>query len=171
MQKKNIILLAIGGVVALLVLVLFVLCMFFEICFFNFGSDKVETIIEVPVEDSIQVEKPIKKFSPSPIYFRYGSAAYKDLFVAQDKAKEVADFLLNEEPYKNVTLVGYTCDVGIEKDNLDLSDRRSSVVKSMLISYGVAPTRINIQPLGEESYIESTSEDKSEYRKVEVSIN
>ena len=72
----------------------------------------------------------------------------------------------------SIILEGHTDDVGSEKDNLDLSERRNFAVKSFLIQEGCSPNRIATKPFGESQPIgpNNTEEGRQKNRRVEIRI-
>lgn len=80
--------------------------------------------------------------------------------------------VFKENPNTNITVFGYTDNVGTENYNLKLSKNRASSVKDYLISKGLASGRLETQGLGMADPIASneTSEGRGQNRRVEFAI-
>jgi OOP family OmpA-OmpF porin len=81
--------------------------------------------------------------------------------------KELADSL-KSNPELNITIEGYTDNLGSEKYNLELSIKRAESVKNVLISQGIDNTRIQIKGFGDNQPIVSnkTEEGRAKNRRV-----
>jgi outer membrane protein OmpA-like peptidoglycan-associated protein len=80
--------------------------------------------------------------------------------------------VLDEHPKTHVTVVGYTDAAGADDLNRQLSERRAMAVRDALITYGVDPTRIFAEGLGEaEPRADNrTAAGRAENRRVEILI-
>jgi outer membrane protein OmpA-like peptidoglycan-associated protein len=106
---------------------------------------------------------------PQDILFATGSATLTPTLIGdlQDVARS-----LNNYPNSTVQVVGHTDNVGDAAFNQRLSEQRAQSVASVLISAGVAPSRIQIVGRGENNPIASnqTAEGRQQNRRVEIII-
>ena len=79
---------------------------------------------------------------------------------------------LTAHPERRVEIDGYTDSVGTDSFNLDLSQRRADMVKSVLVSQGIDPARIVTRGYGKEYSVASNAESSGRQlnRRVEVVI-
>lgn len=79
---------------------------------------------------------------------------------------------LNNYPDTTVNVIGHTDNTGSAAYNLDLSQRRAQAVSSVLLSAGVAPSRVVSIGRGEDQPIASnlTAEGRAQNRRVEIVI-
>jgi outer membrane protein OmpA-like peptidoglycan-associated protein len=61
--------------------------------------------------------------------------------------------VLEKNPAIKLEIQGHTDDIGTNKYNQDLSDRRAASVRKYLVSHGIAPDRLKSKGYGEESPI------------------
>jgi len=80
------------------------------------------------------------------VYFGYDMDSVADEY--NDDLRDLAA-LLENYPDLNVTIEGHTDNVGSERYNLALSERRANSVVERLASFGVPSERINVVPKGE----------------------
>jgi len=94
--------------------------------------------------------------APQPRFEKY-TASSTDLFEfnsaelrqPQPKLDEIADGLkASDEPHE-VTIVGYTDNIGSKNYNRKLSERRAQAVKNYLVSRGVQADRLQVEGKGE----------------------
>jgi outer membrane protein OmpA-like peptidoglycan-associated protein len=106
---------------------------------------------------------------PQDILFATGSATLTPTLIGdlQDVARS-----LNNYPNSTVQVVGHTDNVGDAAFNQRLSEQRAQSVASVLISSGVAPSRVQIVGRGENNPIASnqTPEGRQQNRRVEIII-
>lgn len=91
--------------------------------------------------------------------------------VSQNDLRTVASSL-NRYPDTTVNVIGHTDNVGEADFNFDLSQRRAQAVSSILISSGVAPSRVRSIGAGENQPIATngTPEGRQMNRRVEIVI-
>jgi len=79
---------------------------------------------------------------------------------------------LTAHPGRRVEIDGYTDSVGTDSFNLELSQRRADMVKSVLVSQGIDPARIVTRGYGKEYGVASNAESSGRQlnRRVEVVI-
>lgn len=95
------------------------------------------------------------KFEIQIIHFK--SASY-DLN-NEDKLKlETVIQKLKKEPVKNLEIISYTDSRGDEKDNLELSKKRSEAVQSFLIEKGIAKNRTKAIGMGEKNLLNNCAD-------------
>lgn len=83
-----------------------------------------------------------------------------------------AAFMKNSPAYK-ASIVGHTDNVGSEKFNQKLSEKRANQVKTMLVNQGVSADRLSASGKGENMPIVSntTKENRAENRRIEVQLS
>jgi OOP family OmpA-OmpF porin len=121
----------------------------------------------VVVEQSIQAPDAvaIMKEHPSTFLFKSGAAGLQQSDLA--RLDTIAD-VLRQSPESKVQIVGYTDAVGDPEKNLELSQKRSEVVKGYLQAKGVTADQMQVQAKGEEQA--SSRKANPEDRKVVVSL-
>jgi OOP family OmpA-OmpF porin len=79
---------------------------------------------------------------------------------------------LNENKTKSVALSGYTDNVGTEKYNQGLSDRRVTAVRDYIVKKGVDANRVSGRGFGESKPIadNKTTEGRAKNRRVEITV-
>lgn len=83
---------------------------------------------------------------------------------------EFAKYYLQTNKKASILIEGYTCDLGSDNLNDNLSRARAEVVKGNLEKAGVPSDKIEIKWYGKSRYGDFKYSDKSEYRRVIVSI-
>jgi len=80
--------------------------------------------------------------------------------------------LLKKTPNLQVSLIGHTCNTGKAEENIILSQARAEKVKAILVSQGIAPTRIKTVGMGDKEPVKdhSTEPNRRQNRRVEVLI-
>ena len=102
------------------------------------------------------------------INFDHDSDKIKPEF--QDNVKRLAEYL--KQSGNTAQIQGHTDNVGDEKYNKSLSQRRANSVKSELIKYGVSPDKLQAVGYGEDrpKVKNDTQENKYKNRRVEAHI-
>jgi len=79
---------------------------------------------------------------------------------------------LTDHPERRVEIDGYTDSVGTDTFNLDLSQRRADVVKSVLVNRGIDSSRIVTRGYGKDFAVASNAESSGRQlnRRVEIVI-
>ncbi len=105
----------------------------------------------------------------SDVLFDVDSSALKP--GGYDELQRVAG-VLNNYPQTRMQIAGHTDSTGSEQYNLQLSQRRADAVKSQLVSYGVAPSRITTIGYGESKPIagNNTEAGRQLNRRVAITI-
>lgn len=102
------------------------------------------------------------------VNFQYGSAALTSL----EQARQLADQLAADKRWqsnKYVLLTGYTCNIGLPQQNMNLGQRRANVLKTLLIRRGVPAELIKVDSEGEQEPLVSNNAGKREQnRRVEL---
>ena len=90
---------------------------------------------------------------------------------AQTSLQKLARSMQNN-PQTDIMIVGHTDSTGTAAHNMDLSIRRASAVKSILVGDGVAGNRLTTQGKGESEPIapNSTADGRAQNRRVEIVI-
>jgi outer membrane protein OmpA-like peptidoglycan-associated protein len=90
---------------------------------------------------------------------------------SQAKIDSIIDRIKSMD-FTEIEIVAFTDDVGSENFNLALSERRASAMKTLLISNGIAKSRIKAFGMGEENPIadNSTQQGKAINRRGELRI-
>jgi peptidoglycan-associated lipoprotein len=97
---------------------------------------------------TIQVINPIKReLTFEDVYFDFDRSSLRP------EAQRILDdavAAMNANPTLNITIEGYTCNIGTAEYNLALGERRAKAVRDYLIGKGVASTRLTTVSYGEE---------------------
>jgi len=117
---------------------------------------------EIPKEIYTQITKIASK-----IFFETGSDKLKTS--SKVSLDDLAD-ILKQYPEAKLSIEGHTDDVGDDKMNLDLSQKRCESVKNYLVSKGIAAERLTAQGFGETKPIadNKTSDGRAKNRRVEL---
>lgn len=118
-----------------------------------------------PMEQALAARKPVTVYG---IYFDFGSATIKP--ESEVVLRQIAD-IMRKNPDWNLGVSGYTDNIGGDKANLALSQRRAAAVKDALVTrYQIAPGRLATSGYGAASPIESnaTLEGRARNRRVEL---
>lgn len=104
---------------------------------------------------------------PSKLLFDFDKAIVKDEYKSNlGEAKKVFDAY----PTMTVEIVGYTCDIGPESYNQNLSERRAKAVRDFLVNeVGVDSNRLNVSGAGESrpAYPNDSEANRKKNRRVE----
>ena len=127
--------------------------------------------ITAPPEPEIIPEKPkvVEKIILNAIQFYFDSATIKPEFLP---VLDEAVSILQKHSERNVVIEGYTCSIGTEAYNADLSLRRATSVKEYLVEKGIVSDRLTVKGYGEERPIaDNTSiEGRKKNRRVEFKV-
>ncbi|MCC8039104.1 MAG: OmpA family protein [Bacteroidales bacterium] len=88
----------------------------------------------------------------------------------EDLARELANTYLKTNQKAKILVEGYTCDLGSERVNDALSKARAEAIVKLLTDMGVAPDKIEAKWYGKSRYQEFNYPNKSDYRRVILSI-
>lgn len=88
----------------------------------------------------------------------------------EDVVKELAQTFLKTNKQATILVEGYTCDFGGEQLNTTLSKLRAEAVKKLLVDVGVPSDKIETKWYGKSRYKDFNYPNKSDYRRVIVSI-
>ena len=105
------------------------------------------------------------------IYFDFNQDTIKP--ESEPVLKEIAQAIADRPDWK-LTIVGYTDNIGGDKYNLDLSQRRSASVKRALVErYHVDGSRLSTAGYGDSSPIDTndTLEGRARNRRVELTLD
>ena len=100
--------------------------------------------------------------------FEKGSYVLKQ--ETQDLLKEFAKTYLQTNKEAVLLVEGYTCDLGTDKLNDRLSERRAETIKNNLIAEGVPTDKVEIKWYGESQYNNSPYKTREVIRRVNVSF-
>jgi outer membrane protein OmpA-like peptidoglycan-associated protein len=142
----------------------------------NINNFRVQTTeIRFPVAQPVKkIEQDLLKNKRAVvygIYFDYNSDKIKR--ESEPVLKEIAEALKDNPDWK-VTIAGYTDNIGGDKYNLELSQRRSASVKRALVeSYHVDAGRLSTAGHGDSSPIDTneTLEGRARNRRVELALD
>lgn len=84
--------------------------------------------------------------------------------------KEFASTYVKTNKKATILLEGHTCDLGGVTLNDKLSESRAKAVKKILLAEGVPDNKIEVKCYGKSRYKEFNYSDKSEYRRVIISV-
>ena len=101
--------------------------------------------------------------------------AYKSEEIREEAIALIDDFIsaYNKlEVETSLLIQGFTCSIGSEKYNKKLSEKRSLKIKSVLIDKGIDASKITIESLGKEHYIDTgdTKKDLNLNRRNNITI-
>ena len=93
-------------------------------------------------------------------------------FVGDGEAlvKEFASTFAKTDKKAKMLVEGFTCDLGSDVLNDKLSEARAEVVKNILMNAGVPEQNIKMKWYGKSRFSEFKYTDKSEYRRVTISV-
>jgi outer membrane protein OmpA-like peptidoglycan-associated protein len=120
---------------------------------------------------NIQVTRPpVKTYAFEDVYFDF------DRYSLRPEATRVLDEAINamkENATLNLTIEGYTCNIGTAEYNLALGDRRASSVRDYLVSRGIPVSRLRTISYGEEKpkYDDSREETRRLNRRAALVVN
>ena len=100
--------------------------------------------------------------------FEKGSYVLKQ--ETQDLLKEFAKTYLQTNKEAVLLVEGYTCDLGTDKLNDRLSERRAEAIKNSLIAEGVPTDKVETKWYGESQYNNSSYKTREENRRGNVSV-
>ncbi|MCP4640060.1 MAG: OmpA family protein [bacterium] len=105
----------------------------------------------------------------SDVLFSVGSSSLSEQGAA--KIGEVAA-VLGEYPDSDCIVQGYTSSEGGDQANMELSERRATVVKNQLIASGIAANRLTAMGMGSSNPVSdnTTNEGRMRNRRVEIII-
>ena len=125
---------------------------------------------EEPKPEPVKVEEPkCDKIVLNSVQFDFDKAKIKpEYYPVLDEA--VAE--LQKCPKKNITIEGNTCNMGSEKYNMKLSEKRALAAKQYLVDKGLGAERFTIKALGESQPIadNKTKKGRQMNRRVELKI-
>lgn len=103
------------------------------------------------------------------IFFDFGD--YNLLNESYPELNRLADFL-NENPEKNISIIGHTDNIGTVQDNTTLSLKRANAVAEFLVNKGIEKKRLFVKGMGALKPIapNSTEEGRQQNRRVEFTI-
>lgn len=84
--------------------------------------------------------------------------------------KEFVMAYLRTNKQANILVEGYTCDLGGDQLNLELSRVRAETIKKKLVDNGVSANKIETKWYGKTRFADYSYPEKSDYRRVVVSI-
>ena len=142
------------------------------------GSVPVTVTVTCPTDNktasdmvNIQVTRPpVKTYAFEDVYFDF------DRYSLRPEATRVLDeaiAALRDNATLNVTIEGYTCNIGTAEYNLALGDRRANAVRDYLVSRGVAAGRLRTVSYGEEKpkFDDSREETRRLNRRAALVVN
>ena len=100
----------------------------------------------------------------------YPVKIFQFLYAVTEIVKELAKTYLQTNKQATILVEGYTCDLGGDQLNQKLSELRADAVKKILIETGVPSDKIETKWYGKSRYKEFNYPNKSDYRRVIVSI-
>jgi outer membrane protein OmpA-like peptidoglycan-associated protein len=108
-------------------------------------------------------------FAAKNIFFETGKDVLKK---ESNKQLDSVAAILQQYEFLRVSIDGHTDNVGSEKSNLDLSNKRASAVMTYLISRGVSATRLSATGYGPYKPLadNNTAAGKAQNRRVEINI-
>jgi len=137
---------------------------------YHFSASESVPAPPAPVAQAAPPPPPVKKkIVLRSVHFDFDKATLKA------EAKPILDEavqVLKHEGSVDIIVEGHTDSVGTEQYNLGLSRRRAETVRSYLVRYGVAPSRITADGLGESKPVASndTADGRAQNRRVELHV-
>ncbi|MFM7543776.1 MAG: OmpA family protein [Ignavibacteria bacterium] len=121
--------------------------------------------IVLPKILSLRVNFPTKEFT-NPYKYLYDSLGFETNKTLNDELKEVSDNIKKyDDKIKYVLIIGHTDDIGTNKSNLILGEKRAENLKRRLISMGVNPAILRVESMGESDLpIKRIDEDIDQFR-------
>lgn len=104
----------------------------------------------------------------STILFQFNSSKLSENSSAM--IFEIVNLFNRTNKKSNIIVEGFTCDIGNERINYNVSQQRANVVSSALISQGVDPNKIKVQWYGKSKNKEFKMPNQSDYRRVLISF-
>ena len=126
------------------------------------------------LEGSNSLEAMKASIMEDPVLLNFAPERYRtDLNAKQRKKLEALAAYLNASDDARCTIVGHADSVKSEQLNMVLGKNRAEFTKTMLLKYGVDPTKIKTTSKGETQPIASntTAKGKAQNRRTEVIIN
>lgn len=149
----------------------------YEIKIKGFSEDEDYSTIPIPeirkgqrLTFNIDIQfEPAKSFTLDNVHFETGKASLKKESYAE--LLELVEYLELKENVQ-IEIAGHTDDIGEEKPNLILSQKRAETVRNYLISKGIKGTRLKAKGYGEMQPIaeNSTEIGRQKNRRTEVRI-
>jgi len=129
----------------------------------------VENKVIAFIEDKNKAVDKTTWFSFDRLLFETGSAKLKPQ--SEEQLNNMAQ-ILKTYPNVEIKLGGYTDNVGDDKMNLELSQKRAESVKAALVAKSIASSRISPEGYGEEHPVASndTPEGRAQNRRIDVRI-
>lgn len=138
---------------------------------------KYKQIDNVEVEKVVPADEQEAKENPAHLTLRISN----EILFAKDssaltpegtrKIQEIAN-ILQQDPKSHVMVKAYTSSEGDDAHNLDLSKRRTEMVRNQLIAFRIASSRITALGMGESNPIadNSTEQGRRQNRRAEIEI-
>jgi OOP family OmpA-OmpF porin len=149
------------------------------------------TIIEKPAKiDYAKIEEMIKKLMPKEqppvvsvpapvpkqhwvligVDFNFNSAKLKS--ESYPVLLYTIQILQNNPDMKKIEILGYTDNIGSQKYNLKLSQRRAETIRNYLVDHGISPDRLTTKGYGESNPIATnkTAEGRAANRRIEFKV-
>lgn len=137
------------------------------------AGGSVTSAAKVAVTAPVVVPKPVAKLcSPTTLGIQFDTAKSDIKPKYHDELKKVGDFL-TENPGAKGVIEGHTDNVGSQKMNMDLSQRRAESVRSYIIkNFGIAPERISAKGYGPTKPVASnkTAAGKQKNRRIDANF-
>lgn len=144
------------------------------------STQKVSTPQTPPIQkpDSTTATAQAGKIKQEPMVIEHVTLHFAFEFNSSDLDEPTETFLdqlaetLRQDESLKLNIEGHTDNVGSDKFNLRLSQKRADVVKSMLIRKGIAPERLQTEGRGMHEPLNQnlTDEDRAKNRRVEITV-
>ncbi|MCB0410880.1 MAG: OmpA family protein, partial [Bdellovibrionales bacterium] len=111
-------------------------------------SQPLDALMEVYGEDPFQGAPQAREtFVAREVLFKFDRAEVEDQF--REALERMADYLMQPPGFRQVIIEGHTDSVGSDSYNLNLSQRRASAVRQVLIENGVPASKVRAIGRGE----------------------
>jgi OOP family OmpA-OmpF porin len=117
-------------------------------------------------------KKTVKSLKRKNLHINFESNSAVILASSKGKVKSFADYL-KAHPNLSVTIEGYTDNSGLRSKNMVLSKKRAEAVRTLLIKYGVKPSKIKAVGKGDLNPIadNETASGRAKNRRIEAVIH
>lgn len=129
-------------------------------------KDAVEEYMNKANSSESQSNNPTFAIPSICVKFSLGSAVIQQ----NGLIETFAEYYLKTNKKAVILIEGYTCDLGDDSSNMNLSKNRANSAKQILVNLGVPEDRIEMKWYGESQYSKLGYSAKEDHRRVNISI-